>query len=94
MIALVTALVFVTTPRGTTLMNPTTPPVHAIDTFRFQLAAPLGRVAPLFGPEGERCWAGKHWNPQFLHPQPARDTEGAVFTVPQLPQPASGDILS
>jgi hypothetical protein len=42
---------------------------HVSTTFRFQLAAPLARVAPLFGPEGERCWAGKDWDPHFLYPQ-------------------------
>lgn len=36
---------------------------------------------PLFGPDGERAWAGEHWNPQFAYPRPARDTEGAVFTI-------------
>ena len=54
---------------------------HVNSTFRFEVAAPLARVAPLFGPEGERCWAGKHWDPQLVYPQPARDVEGAVFTV-------------
>lgn len=39
------------------------------------------RTAVLFGPEGERAWAGPGWDPRFLHPQPARDVEGAVFTV-------------
>jgi hypothetical protein len=24
---------------------------------------------------------GKHWDPQFVHPQPAHDEEGAVFTL-------------
>jgi hypothetical protein len=43
--------------------------------------APFAKAAPLFGPEGERAWAGKHWNPEFIHPQPARDVEGAVFTI-------------
>jgi len=67
-----------------TPMTPATPsPAHVVNTFRFQLAAPLARVAPLFGPEGERCWAGQHWDPHFLYPQPARDGEGAVFTVVQ-----------
>ena len=39
------------------------------------------RAAPLFGPQGERAWAGEDWNPQFVFPTPARDIEGAVFTV-------------
>jgi hypothetical protein len=42
---------------------------------------PYVEAAPLFGPEGERPWAGKHWNPQFLYPRPAHDEQGAVFTV-------------
>lgn len=54
---------------------------HSNNTFRFEVAAPLARVAPLFGPEGERCWAGKHWDPHFVYPQPGKDVEGAVFTV-------------
>jgi len=66
-----------------TPMNANPAPAHVVNTFRFQLAAPLARVAPLFGPEGERCWAGQHWDPHFLYPQPARDSEGAVFTVVQ-----------
>jgi hypothetical protein len=28
---------------------------------------------------------GKHWDPKFLHPQPAHDEEGAVFTVQRGP---------
>ena len=49
----------------------------------FDLTVPLAyeQTAPLFGPEGERAWAGKHWDPKFIHPQPAHDEEGAVFTV-------------
>jgi hypothetical protein len=42
---------------------------------------PYPEAARLFGPEGERAWAGSHWNPEFLHPQPAADVEGAVFTI-------------
>src|SRR5579863_974051 len=42
---------------------------------------PYAEAAPLFGPEGERPWAGKHWDPHFLYPQPPRDEQGAVFTV-------------
>ena len=56
-------------------------PAHVRSAFQFRLSAPLDRAAPLFGPEGERCWAGPHWDPEFLHPQPAKDVEGAVFTV-------------
>lgn len=42
---------------------------------------PYAKAALLFGAQGERLWAGQHWNPQFLYPQPARDEQGAVFTV-------------
>ena len=70
----------------TTPMNSPPQLAHVSTTFRFQLAAPLARVAPLFGPEGERCWAGKDWDPHFLYPQPARDSQGAVFTVQHGPR--------
>ncbi len=50
-------------------------------SFDLTVPAPYAEAAPLFGPEGERAWAGAHWNPIFLHPQPAHDEEGAVFTV-------------
>ncbi|MGA3091081.1 MAG: hypothetical protein ABSD75_20935 [Terriglobales bacterium] len=56
---------------------------HVGNSFQFLLRAPLARAAMLFGPEGERSWAGEDWNPQFLYPQPGRDIQGAVFTVQQ-----------
>jgi len=56
-------------------------PVRVVNHFEFEVQAPFDVVAPLFGPEGEKCWAGKHWNPVFVWPQPAKDVEGAVFTV-------------
>jgi hypothetical protein len=46
---------------------------------------PYKEAAPLFGPEGERVWAGKHWNPRFLYPRPAHDEQGAVFTIEHGP---------
>ena len=49
--------------------------------FDLTVRLPYPQAAALFGPEGERPWAGKHWDPKFLYPQPARDTEGAVFTI-------------
>jgi hypothetical protein len=58
---------------------------HVTNSFHFEIHAPLARVAPLFGPEGERVWAGKHWDPAFLYPQPAHDTQGAVFTIQHGP---------
>lgn len=57
------------------------PPVHVRNGFQFTVAAPIRKLAPLFGPDGERCWSGPEWNPEFLHPHPGKDIEGAVFTV-------------
>jgi hypothetical protein len=54
---------------------------HVMTTFDLMVNAPYAIAAPLFGPEGERAWAGRHWNPEFIYPQPARDEEGAVFTI-------------
>ena len=63
----------------------TVSPAHVSNSFRFVVPAPLNRAATLFGPEAERCWAGQHWNPEFLYPQPGRDIQGAVFTVQHGP---------
>lgn len=57
------------------------PVAHVRNEFEFTVHAPYRVTAPLFGPEGERAWAGGHWDPQFLYPQPAKDTQGAVFTI-------------
>jgi hypothetical protein len=60
------------------------PPPHLLRTqtaFDIVVHLPYAEAAPLFGPEGERPWAGKHWDPQFLYPRPAHDEQGAVFTV-------------
>jgi hypothetical protein len=65
-------------------IEPAKPPaelVHVSNTFHFEVPASLGRVAPLFGPEAERGWAGKDWNPEFLYPLPGEDTQGAVFRI-------------
>jgi hypothetical protein len=56
-------------------------PAHASNSFHFLVHAPLSSAAPLFGPDGERSWAGDEWNPQFLYPQKGKDIQGAVFTV-------------
>ncbi len=53
--------------------------------FDIVVRLPYAEAAPLFGPEGERPWAGKHWDPQFLYPQPAHDEQGAVFTIQHGP---------
>jgi len=71
--------------QATNQMSTTTAPAHITNSFDFEVRAPFARVAPLFGPEAERAWAGEHWNPTFLYPQPARDTQGAVFTIQHGP---------
>ena len=62
--------------------------MHTSTSFDLMVHLPLAETAPLFGPEGERPWAGKHWDPQFIHPQPARDEAGAVFTMKHGPMSA------
>ncbi len=59
----------------------TGPVAHVRNEFEFTVHAPYRTTAPLFGPEGERVWASGHWDPHFLYPQPAVDTQGAVFTI-------------
>lgn len=54
---------------------------HVRNSFVVVVNASYRETAVLFGPSGERVWAGKEWNPQFLYPLPERDVEGAVFTV-------------
>ncbi len=86
LVALTLALPLLNPPQtAETTMTPTPPLVHVANSFHFQLAVPLAHAAPLFGPDGERCWAGKHWDPHFLYPQPGKDIEGAVFTVQHGP---------
>jgi hypothetical protein len=57
------------------------PLTHVRSEFTFTVQAPEAVAFPLFGPEGERPWAGPHWDPQFIYPQPAKDIEGAVFSI-------------
>ena len=54
--------------------------LHTQTAFDIVVHLPYAEAAPLFGPEGERPWAGKHWNPQFLYPQAPHDEQGVVFT--------------
>ncbi len=54
---------------------------HVTNKFSLVVNAPLRDAFPLFGPEGERVWAGKHWDPHFVFPQPPKDIQGAVFTL-------------
>ena len=61
------------------------PLAHESSSFDITVNAPYEVAAPLFGAQGERAWAGKEWDPQFLYPQPASDVSGAVFTVSHGP---------
>jgi hypothetical protein len=54
---------------------------HERAEFEFAAHAPYEKVFPLFGAHGERVWAGKEWDPTFVYPRPAKDVEGAVFTI-------------
>lgn len=54
---------------------------HTVNSFSLTVAQGYPKAAALFGPEGEKMWAGPGWEPQFLYPQPARDVQGAVFTL-------------
>ncbi|MGB7846081.1 MAG: hypothetical protein WBL63_10725 [Candidatus Acidiferrum sp.] len=53
---------------------------HTEEKFAFTAQGPMNEVAPLFGADKERLWA-PGWNPQFIHPLPATDQQGMVFTV-------------
>jgi hypothetical protein len=59
--------------------------MHVETTFKIVVNAPYAETAKLFGPEGERAWAGKHWDPSFIYPVEARDEQGAVFTIKHGP---------
>jgi hypothetical protein len=63
-------------------------PVHVRTEFELTVRAPYNVAFPLFGPEGERSWAGADWNPQFVYPSPAADIQGTVFTVKHGPHRA------
>jgi hypothetical protein len=78
-------IISMTNQQNSGIAKPAAVPAHVSNRFRFVIRAPLSRAAPLFGPEGERCWAGQHWNPEFLYPQPGKDVQGAVFTVQHGP---------
>lgn len=54
-------------------------PEHVRTEFAFTAQAPYDEVFPLFGAHEERNWA-KGFDPQFLHPSPAHDQQGMVFT--------------
>jgi hypothetical protein len=54
--------------------------VHTAEKFVFTARGRMEDVAPLFGADKERVWS-PGWNPKFIHPLPATDEEGMVFTV-------------
>jgi hypothetical protein len=53
---------------------------HTHNEFKFTVYAPYERVFPLFGALEEKKWS-PGWNPEFIHPSPASDQQGMVFTV-------------
>ena len=62
--------------------TPGMPLAHTRNEFTIAIHGPLGEAVKLFGAEGERRWAGKDWNPQFVYPVPLReDVQGEVFTI-------------
>ena len=58
----------------------TDPALHVRTTFGFVVHASYAVTFPLFGADKEREWS-PGWAPAFVHPAPARDTAGMVFTV-------------
>ena len=63
-------------PRG----RATEPALHLRAAFTIVVPASYAVTFPLFGADKEREWS-PGWAPAFLHPAPARDTVGMVFTV-------------
>jgi hypothetical protein len=59
----------------------TTSPAHVRTEFELTVRAPYSVAFPLFGPDGERSWAGADWDPRCVYPSPAADIQGVVFTV-------------
>jgi hypothetical protein len=53
---------------------------HTEEKFAVIARAPMPQVVPLFGADKERVWA-PGWDPHFVHPVPASDEEGMVFTA-------------
>lgn len=63
---------------------------HVRNEFEFTVDAPYAKVAPLFGADAERGWAGDAWNPHFVFPASAPfDVPGAVFTIERGGQQAT-----
>jgi|GEM_PF-1385517 len=53
---------------------------HTREEFNLIVTAPYEQAFPLFGAYEERKWA-TGFNPQFIHPSPARDQPWMVFTT-------------
>jgi hypothetical protein len=53
---------------------------HTHEEFSLVVMAPYEQAFPLFGAYEERKWA-KGFDPQFVHPSPAHDQQGMVFTT-------------
>jgi hypothetical protein len=60
----------------------TAQPAHTHEAFSFVVSAPYADVFPLFGANEERKWA-VGFEPTFIHPVPAHDQPGMVFTTVQ-----------
>src|SRR5579875_1325426 len=84
-VSLLTPLLALTPALGQNQSAASAQRVQVHSGFQFDLNVPLAQAAPLFGPEGERCWAGGNWDPHFVYPQPAHDQQDAVFTVAHGP---------
>ena len=53
---------------------------HTHEEFSFVVNAPYDEAFPLFGAYEERKWAAG-FEPKFIHPSPAQDQQGMVFTT-------------
>ena len=54
--------------------------MHREHSFRIRLNGSVAEVTALFGPVREAEWSPE-WRPQFIHPLPGAQLEGAVFTT-------------
>ncbi|HEX4749707.1 MAG TPA: hypothetical protein VH302_09215 [Bryobacteraceae bacterium] len=54
--------------------------MHCRSQFHIRVKLPYAQAFALFGAWKERDW-DPDWRPRFVHPEPARDQEGAVFVV-------------
>ena len=62
--------------------------MHTETTFELNVQAGYEETFALFGPEGERAWAGEPWDPRVVWPEPGRDAAGMVFTIERGPMTA------